>query len=96
VAPRDGYVAAMDTADLGWASVKLGAGRLVKSDVIDHAVGFILPLKIGDHVNAGQVIGTIHANDPAKLQETREDILAAITFADSPVEPLPDFYGVVS
>lgn len=96
VAPRDGYVAAMDTADLGWASVKLGAGRLVKSDVIDHAVGFILPLKIGDHVSAGQVIGTIHANDPAKLQETREDILAAITFADSPVEPLPDFYGVVS
>jgi pyrimidine-nucleoside phosphorylase len=96
VAPRDGYVAAMDTAELGWASVNLGGGRLIKSDHIDHAVGFILPIKIGDQVAAGQVIGAIHANDPAKLEEAREEILDAITFSDTPVEPLPDFYGVVS
>ncbi|MFN2254427.1 MAG: thymidine phosphorylase [Candidatus Promineifilaceae bacterium] len=96
LAPRDGYIAAMDTAELGWASVNLGAGRLIKSDRIDHAVGFILPVKIGDQVAAGQVIGAIHANDPAKLEEAREEILAAITFSDTPVEPLPNFYGVVS
>ncbi|MEJ2751337.1 MAG: thymidine phosphorylase [Chloroflexota bacterium] len=96
LAPRDGYIAAMDTAELGWASVNLGAGRLIKSDRIDQAVGFILPVKIGDQVAAGQVIGAIHANDPAKLEEAREEILAAITFSDTPVEPLPNFYGVVS
>jgi len=86
----------MDTAELGWASVNLGAGRLIKSDHIDHAVGFILPIKIGDHVASGQVIGAIHANDPAKLEEAREEILAAISFSDTPVEPLPNFYGVIS
>jgi thymidine phosphorylase len=53
-------------------------------------------VKIGDQVAAGQVIGAIHANDPAKLEEAREEILAAITFSDTPVEPLPNFYGVVS
>jgi hypothetical protein len=42
------------------------------------------------------VIGTVHANDAAKLDEARTQILNAIKFADSPVDPLPDFYGVVS
>jgi pyrimidine-nucleoside phosphorylase len=96
VIPRDGYVAAMDTAELGWASVNLGAGRLVKSDAIDHAVGFTLTAKIGDHLSAGQVIGTVHANDTAKLEEARKEILEAIELSDTPVEPLPNFYGVVS
>ena len=93
---RDGYVAAMDTAELGWASVNLGAGRLVKSDAIDHAVGFTLSAKIGDRVSAGQVIGTVHANDTAKLEEARKEILEAIELSDTPVEPSPNFYGVVS
>ena len=96
VIPSDGYVAAMDTAELGWASVNLGAGRLVKSDAIDHAVGFTLTAKIGDHLSAGQVIGTVHANDTAKLEEARKEILEAIELSDTPVEPLPNFYGVVS
>jgi len=96
VIPRDGYVAAMDTAELGWASVNLGAGRLVKSDAIDHAVGFTLTAKIGDRVSAGQVIGTVHANDTAKLEEARKEILEAIELSDTPVEPSPNFYGVVS
>lgn len=96
VIPRDGYVAAMDTAELGWASVNLGAGRLVKSDAIDHAVGFTLTAKIGDQVSAGQVIGTVHANDTAKLEEARKEILEAIELSDTPVEPSPNFYGVVS
>lgn len=93
---RDGYVSAMDTDELGWASVNLGAGRLLKSDSIDHAVGFILTTKVGDHVSAGQVIGTIHANDKAKLEDARVEILEAIKLSDTPVEPLPNFYGVVS
>lgn len=96
VIPRDGYVSAMDTDELGWASVNLGAGRLLKSDSIDHAVGFTLATKVGDHVSAGQVIGTIHANDKAKLEKARAEILEAIKLTDTPVEPLPNFYGVVS
>ena len=96
VAPRDGYVASMDTSELGWASVCLGAGRLRKTDPIDHAVGFTLTAKIGDYVSAGQVIGTIHANDPEKLAQARAEIVEAVTYSDEPIEPLPNFYGVIS
>ena len=96
IMPQDGYVAGMDTSELGWASVNLGGGRLVKSDTIDPAVGFTLTATIGDYLSDGQVIGTIHANDARKLAEARAQILEAIKLSDTPVEPLPHFYGVVS
>ncbi len=96
VIEHDGYVAAMDTSELGWASVNLGGGRLVKSDVIDHAVGFVLTPAIGDHVSAGQVIGTVHANDLDALEEARAAILEAIKLSDTRVEALPNFYGFVT
>ncbi len=96
VSPRDGFVAEMDTAQIGWAAVGLGGGRLIKSDKIDHAVGFTLTSKIGDQLAEGQVIGQIHANDLGKLEEAREQILEAIKLSETAVEPLPNFYGVVS
>ena len=65
-APRSGSIASIDTAEIGWACVRLGGGRLVKSDKIDHAVGFIMPVKIGDRIEAGDIIGVIHANDQVR------------------------------
>ena len=93
--PRGGIITAMDTAALGWSCVHLGGGRLVKGDQIDHAVGFILSAKVGDQVAGGAEIGAIHANDKDKLFQAREEILAAITIGDTPVERLPQFYGVI-
>ena len=90
-----GTVAAIATAEIGWACVHLGGGRLVKSDIIDHAVGLILPIKVGDLVEEGAVIGTIHANDKGKLVQAHKEIMAAITVSDTMVERLPSFYGVV-
>ncbi|MCP4423936.1 MAG: thymidine phosphorylase [Chloroflexi bacterium] len=95
LAPRDGVIAAVDTAAIGWTSVRLGAGRLVKEDKIDHAVGFILPRKVGDRLQEGETLGFIHANDNNKLAQAREEILTAITWSDEAVESLPHFYGVV-
>ena len=94
-APRSGWIAAMDTTEIGWANVRLGGGRLVKSDQIDHAVGMILPAKVGQQIAAGDTLGEIHANDPAKLTQAQEELLAAITWSDEPVKPLPHFHGTV-
>ncbi len=93
--PQGGTIAAMDTAEIGWASVGLGCGRFVKSDQIDHGVGLILTVKVGDQVEDGATIGTIHANDRDKLVQAREEVLAAITIGGTAVERLPHFYGVV-
>lgn len=94
-APHGGTIAAMDAAAIGWASVHLGCGRLVKDAAIDHAVGFILPVKVGDQVAAGATIGSIHANDRQGLEQARREVLAAIEIGDTSVERLPHFYDVI-
>jgi pyrimidine-nucleoside phosphorylase len=96
VLAEDGYVAAMNTSQLGWASVNLGCGRQLKGDAIDYAVGFTLSAKVGDKVHSGQVVGQIHAKDEEELDAARTEILEAIKISDLPVDPLPDFYGIVT
>src|ERR1044071_2891671 len=52
--PQSGYVAELQARSVGEAAVALGAGRARKSDPIDHAVGFIIPHKVGDLVEKGR------------------------------------------
>ena len=95
-APQSGTIAKMDTGKIGWTAVHLGGGRMIKTDKIDHAVGILLPAKIGDRFEEGNEIATIHANDPGKLAAAKEELLAAITWTTDTVEPLPHFYGTIS
>ncbi len=95
IAPQSGYISAMNTSEIGWAVVHLGGGRLTKADKIDHAVGLLLPVKIGDFIEQGQPIGHIHANDGEKLAQAEKRILSAITWSDEVVEQLPHSYGTV-
>jgi pyrimidine-nucleoside phosphorylase len=94
-APRSGYLSGIDAREVGETSVMLGAGRTRKGDPIDHAVGIVVSHKVGDRVEAGQELFTIHANSPEQLNEVRQRLLAAHTWSDTAVEPLPLFYGVI-
>ena len=94
-APRGGYIAAMDAAEIGMTSVELGAGRAKKGDAIDYAVGLLVHAKVGDRVSAGEPLFTVHANDEGKLVPAEKRLLGAVEWSDKPVKPLPLFYGVV-
>jgi pyrimidine-nucleoside phosphorylase len=59
---------------------------------VDHAVGFIVHHKVGDRVEAGEPLFTIHANDQKKEAEARTNVLAAHVFSNAPVAALPLFY----
>jgi pyrimidine-nucleoside phosphorylase len=92
LAPRSGYLSAVNAAEIGMAVVTLGGGRERKGDPIDHSVGVIVHYKVGDLVQKGAPLFTVHANDAGKLAVARERVLAAHTFSDSPVNRLPLFY----
>ncbi|MBK9926536.1 MAG: thymidine phosphorylase [Anaerolineales bacterium] len=92
-APRNGSISQVQARSVGEAAVTLGAGRAKKSDSVDHAVGFIIHHKVGDKVQKGEPLFTIHANDEAKLAEVREVVLVAHSFSESVVTPLPLFYS---
>ena len=91
-APRSGYISQVHARGVGEAAVDLGAGRAKKSDSVDHAVGFIIHKKVGDRVEEGDLLFTVHANDEKKLADAREAVLAAHSFSNEIVEPLPLFY----
>ena len=91
-APRSGYISEVQARSVGEAAVTLGAGRAKKSDTVDHAVGFVIHKKVGDQIQKGEPLFTIHANDEARLAEAREAVLAAHSFSDTVVPPLPLFY----
>jgi thymidine phosphorylase len=63
VAQTTGYVTAIDAEIIGLAAVEIGAGRKYKGDAIDPAVGFVLHAKLGQLVEKGQPLATIHARD---------------------------------
>lgn len=84
VAGQAGYVAAIDAESLGLAVVDLGGGRAKKGDVVDPAVGLVLRAKVGDKVEAGTPLVTIHANDLARLAEAKERVADAYRLSTTP------------
>jgi pyrimidine-nucleoside phosphorylase len=94
-APRGGYLKEINAQTVGETSVELGSGRVKKSDEIDPAVGIIIHHKVGDHLQKGDALFTIHANDKKKLADARERLLGAHLWSDEKVDPLPLFYGVI-
>lgn len=94
-APLSGYLCEINALTVGETAVVLGAGRAKKGDPIDYAVGIEIHCKVGDHVEEGQPMFTIHANDQAKLAEARQRLIDAHKWTADPVEPLPLFYGVI-
>lgn len=59
---KEGYLTDIDTVKLAEFVHALGAGRNLKSDDIDHSVGFILNKKINDKVDKNDVLGYVISN----------------------------------
>ncbi|MCS7178355.1 MAG: thymidine phosphorylase [Anaerolineae bacterium] len=91
-APADGYLQKIDAAQVGMAVVDLGGGREKKEDPIDHSVGVIVHYKVGDWVQSGTPLYTLHANDRTRLEQARARLVAACTIGPEPVSPPPLFY----
>ncbi len=93
VAERSGSLAAIDAEAVGRAGVTLGAGRKHKEDPVDPAVGIVLPVKIGDPVQAGEPVGKVHARDEDAAAGAVRTINDALDVRDEPLDPPPLLYG---
>jgi pyrimidine-nucleoside phosphorylase len=93
LAPREGYLSAVDAEALGRASGELGAGRRKKGDAIDPAVGIVFRPKVGDRVDAGQELGAVHARSRDDAQGCLRRIGEALVWSDDPVAEPPLVYG---
>ena len=86
-APSSGYVQSIDTESIGRASMMLGAGRVRLDTPIDLSVGLMLNARIGDRVEDGSTIATIHFNDPELADEAAQTVADAYLICGDRVEP---------
>ncbi|AZU64253.1 pyrimidine-nucleoside phosphorylase [Neobacillus mesonae] len=85
LAKQSGYVAEIAAEEIGIAAMLLGAGRATKESVIDLAVGVMLHKKVGDYIQPGEALVTIHSNQE-NVEEVIEKIYATYRLADEKVE----------
>jgi thymidine phosphorylase len=77
-APAGGHVCTLGARAVGQLAMALGAGRERKEDQIDPAAGIVLKAKIGDRVEAGQVLAVLHSNRSIDEERCSRRLLAAI------------------
>jgi len=66
-----GFITGTNCEGFGIALAMLGGGREKKEDKIDHGVGLEFHKRIGDRVEIGEPLATIHYNSDAKLAEAK-------------------------
>jgi thymidine phosphorylase len=89
-APATGIVTRVEPRAIGRGVVALGGGRQTVSDVVDPTVGFVITVKPGDRVLAGEPIASVFAQDAAGVQRGYEALRSAIVVGDRLKEkPLP-------
>jgi len=94
-AQSTGYIHLINARIVGETAVKLGAGRAMKEDTIDHAVGIKINKKVGDFVQAGEQILEIHAHQQADCDVAFPALGTAIQISSAPAKPLRLFDGVI-
>lgn len=81
-AEKSGYITAIDTLQVGIASMVLGAGRNRLEDTIDYGVGLIFRKKLGDYVDRGEPICDIYYRSNEKLELAKNLLTKLIIISD--------------
>ena len=95
LADASGTLAAVDAEMIGLASGALGAGRMRKGDPIDPAVGIVAEAKIGDLLQAGAPVGSVHARTEDDAAEAGRRVLASFTLTDGPAPAPPLIHAAI-
>ena len=95
ICKQTGYVKHISADEVGLVSMHLGGGRVTKESEIDLSVGLILNKKVGDRVEAGESLGTIHATSMEKAEQAAELLRGCYTIVPDPVEKPAFIKGIV-
>ena len=86
---ESGYIAELDTMELGWAVQRLGAGRERAGEPVDPNAGIEFHARRGARLERGQPFATLYATNETMLAEPLERIKRAVTIAEEPPEAVP-------
>lgn len=80
-----GWVAHYDAEGVGRSAMAMGAGRARLEDEVDPAAGLVLAAKVGERVEEGGLLATLHAASEALLDAGEERFRNALCMSAEPV-----------
>ncbi len=93
---KNGYINKINTEKIGVAAMLLGAGRETKESIIDLAVGIELRKKVGDYVEVGDLIATLHVNNEKNLLDVEDTVLNAYILSKKEPKKRKLILGIVT
>ena len=84
-----GYLADIHARDVAIAAMEAGAGRMIETDMIDHAAGVVFFVEPGQAIESGQPLARVYASTQEKLATLAQNISQALQIATAPVEQEP-------
>lgn len=78
---ENGAVSAIDTREIGMAVLRMGGGRGVPTDRIDHSVGLTQLAGVGEVVDASRPLAVVHARTPEDAERAANALRAAYTIS---------------
>lgn len=93
--PKSGFVSEIKTRAIGVAVVEMGGGRRAAGDKIDYSVGFSNLRKIGDRIETGDALCTVHAKSGEDADIACDAVLSAYILRPEAPEPTATIAGLV-
>ena len=84
-APVSGFISAMNSYEIGLASMDLGGGRIHTEDAIDYNAGLEFFQKRGAYVQAGEPLAMLYAPNNQKLEAGKERMEKVYSFSQEAV-----------
>ncbi len=94
ISDRVGWIERINSQNIGYALVNIGAGRKTLDSELDYAAGAYLTKKIGDTLEFGEVIGTLYCNDKTLADQTIQKILDSYTVSENKIEKQKMIYEI--
>ncbi|MDX2129804.1 MAG: thymidine phosphorylase [Chloroherpetonaceae bacterium] len=86
-ASKTGFIASMDSLEIGLAAIELGAGRIKKEDAIEPKAGIMFLKKCGDKVQVNSPIAEIYSDKKSSLESVSKRVQTAIAYSNKMVAP---------
>lgn len=83
ISRKKGWVKSIDTQNIGYALVEIGAGRLTIDSKLDYAAGAFLPIKVGHFVDKNSEIGKVYCDDDKVGFSVAEKISQSYSYISS-------------
>lgn len=94
-AAESGYITDIHSEEVGLACLSLGAGRTADQSDIDPGAGVVLHHFVGDEVQQGEPLFTVHGRTEALCEAAAVRILQAVTISEEPKEQENLIYKIV-